>query len=484
MKRVILFLCCAVLLTAIGAVPVPRRAPWFKSGAAAGFDPRQIQGLAFRWVATDLTDGIITGNWTDQIQGTTNFAQGAVRQQSWKAYQGVWFSGYGGGMSNYSIALPNTYSIYYVIRPFHDTTRKMFIIGDSAGSSGMYIDTSGRLNFGAFAGGTTSSSALADDNNYAIIQTAANGAGTGAIYTNGVLSVNGSYTTQPLSGIGGDSGAHGAQTWIYEICVWTNKVITAGDIANLQTYSTTTYTNPPVSPPWAPANVKGLVMWVSPTNSVLVKNGANAPPADGDAVWFAHDTASREFMAANGVDTSQAAGPIFKTSGGANNQAFFGFTNTALYCQSITYTWNQTNWVFAVIDTDTAAVTGTIFDGGVAGGSREQGVIQAATKFFLFAGAVLQDVVAWPFNGHQVLITFIVNGNNSEIRTNLVPAITGAAGAQALNQPIIMKDTTTSNPLKARVYDFLVYNAAAGFSGSSQDVWKVSNYLTNKVPYQ
>lgn len=459
-----------------GQVPLGTQQPYYGGAGNGPFSPKAISGLAYAWLGADAasaanSSGILTGGWNDEIQNLPS-NQGSMIATEWVANGGVWFSG-AGGISNATITEPNVCSVVMVVHPIINTVRESFLLGDGGSNHGLFIDSGGHITWSSLGG--TFSSALASDLNYTIIQTIDNGNVDGAIYTNGVLSANGAFSVLPLHDFGNCANGHALEGWIFAVLVYTNKIITAGDIANLQTWSTATYPNPPVTPPWAPGNVKGLVYWVNPTNSVLV-NTNNQLCSEGSNVWYMRTVASENQLTANGSIVTPANGPVVRLTGAGNSQAMFGCTNTSWTYANNSKSWAQTNWYFSVVNVLVDGTDDSLIDG--LSGHENQIILENGAQYYIFGGtSTLAVPIAWPFDGHYILHTAIFNGANSEIRTNTISAKTGSTGTQdmILSQVGGVTFTYTYN-----LAEILVYNSAAGFSGSSQDVWTVSNYLTNK----
>lgn len=349
------------------------------------------------------------------------------------------------------------------------------LLGTGPGAQGIRFSANGNLMYYT----TNISSPLTSDENLTVVFNADGGQVTGAVYTNGVLSMNGNWATNYFSWLGDDGDRSDFRGWVYEIGVITNRILLASEIANIQTYSSATYTNPTVSPPWAPGGVPGLVLWWNLTNSILIKNaaGGNTTAASGDYVWLVRDIASRKSFSANGSYDTPADGPAYFSSGGKNNLPFLGFTNKhMLVCQhDATEIWNQPNWVFAVLKAK-AGSDKLLMDGNTVTSQRHNISIHWSTGWGAYAGAGLSGSLTWPYVGTHALVSVLFNGANSEIRTNTISCIVGDTGAQNFRMNCVMDGYGGGYLLDGDLDELLIYNSAL----TSNQVWLVSNYLTNK----
>jgi hypothetical protein len=235
--RLFFFLCS--FLFAIFTPPVRAQHPFEKiislAAPSAGFtSPTSIGGMALYWNYNDLSQGAT-------INGVAAHQPNSSLQPTNSA-SGLWFNS--SRLTNLAFtvnALGAPFSLWVVYKPNGTAAGYHAIVCDHPGNNGVfnnanagivYFNVTGRQDMYAFAAGTSYDFLYRDS------QALTNGAASG--FTNGVATKTVTGANAPawtINSIGSDNTSENFQGYIKFIGLWTNKVLTTSDAANLFTYS-------------------------------------------------------------------------------------------------------------------------------------------------------------------------------------------------------------------------------------------------------
>lgn len=213
--------------------------------------PQSISKIRYYWVASDLPNGVVTGNWTDRINSYV-LTQGAGASRPTNTVNGVHFNGSQfltnsptfvnatNGVSNKKGAL------WVVVTPATPSaTYGCFIGSDSFSGYGTYTKNDGTFQSFLFCGsgnyGTYSSGTSLDFT----ANITASPACTNAYYKNGTLvassQVHGDFSSM-VNYVGWDGTAFNFyyKGYIMEIA-WFSDQLTAVEITALHTYAAARY---------------------------------------------------------------------------------------------------------------------------------------------------------------------------------------------------------------------------------------------------
>jgi len=192
--------------------------------------------MAYYWNYNDLSQGSTISSWVDRITGLDEH-QGNASLRPTNSTSGVWFTA-GLRLTNVTATLPQTkFSMWLVFKANNLTTGYHCLVCSANGSIGMYEEST--LGFQYYTN-TTVLFSYAAGASYDFLWTdqGTGAAGAGVGYTNAVATVtstgHGPFSWQSM---GTDDANEHFQGYIKFVAIWTNKVLTATDAANLYTYS-------------------------------------------------------------------------------------------------------------------------------------------------------------------------------------------------------------------------------------------------------
>lgn len=247
MKAPLLLL--ATALTCFGQGFFSFEVPLPGSAATAPFTPASLPGLAFQWVASDLTVSNNVTDWVDRIQHY-HWTQSSAGSQPTNSALGVRFYVSGGmrylNVTNLCINLNQVDSWYMVITPDAQSGDDHYILAHSFNSGGcrggFHIDSSGRLanNVGLVLKAASQINGTTFDFSGSWIGT------NNIYYTNGIPQTTNNtvvaggtlYYVGALADSGGDPAYRG---YISEFGIYTNTSLNQAQITLLHNYATNIY---------------------------------------------------------------------------------------------------------------------------------------------------------------------------------------------------------------------------------------------------
>ena len=242
MKTFLLLLC--LCLPAFGQLEAKKKSAGSLTGVSpTPFSPSNIVGLVYWWVASDLSLNNPVASWVDRGPYSSYALQATSGSRPTNSVLGVRFNGAQYIDITNLVWSPHTNNSYFfVIRPDAASGGvDRFVMAESynTGSAGLGLLTDNRWFVNSYIS-TPLAAGVVCDLIGTYLQT------TNTFYTNGVLASisTANESPQTMVGIGtrrdspGDNYYRG---YIQEIAIWTNKSLTAPDLANLHYYATNTY---------------------------------------------------------------------------------------------------------------------------------------------------------------------------------------------------------------------------------------------------
>lgn len=227
--------------------PVSPPAFWTPASAAV-FTPSSIAGMAYYWDYTDLPVDATTGvlSWVDRIQSIvltngdharlpTNAASGAGVYFKFTATTSLQKT-----LTNVTQTVPNVanhvFAIWVVFASEQRNTWQQ-VFGNKAATQGDYVSNG---NKGAhYPQGTLCFDNVANVYYDWVIQNDQGGGGFSKTNTVATGAIANTATDWSFNVVGTDDSNEALGGWIKFIGVWTNVILTAAQVTNLYTYSST-----------------------------------------------------------------------------------------------------------------------------------------------------------------------------------------------------------------------------------------------------
>lgn len=206
-------------------------------GIATGeTNPSAISGLFVRLENSSIPSNAFIGSWTDSVSSVV-YSQADDDLKPSNSSAGLYFSGdylQDGASTTISI----DYTIWIACKPSGNLDSWGLVFGSSVNGYGLQMYN---RKFYAYGSGPNLISGVVSNELADVGYTMSNGEVQG--YTNGLAGPSDIYSrvSHMIDAIGYDSSAEAYDGWIYEICVWTNRLLTAGEFSGLHVYRTNKY---------------------------------------------------------------------------------------------------------------------------------------------------------------------------------------------------------------------------------------------------
>lgn len=219
--------------------------PFFAADSASSTPALPTRGLAFWWVASDLTNSPVQ-IWQDRIQGRNLVQATAANQPSWTNNLGVNFTG------NQFMDLTNTIPLLInsawmvVVRPMTNNAQYEGIIFAGASFNLLFFNFFAGASQFLYGDSTQVIGEIALNKNYEFMYAGTNGPSITLIYTNGVQASSVSFTSGTMQRIGNDTThTYYLNGRIQEIAIWTNvSILTPSEISQAYQHVTNSWIFP------------------------------------------------------------------------------------------------------------------------------------------------------------------------------------------------------------------------------------------------